>query len=153
MSHVRIHIAQLSDIADVYAINKACLPIYYSHMEHATMIMDPAHEVSLAKTDDGVVVGYIIGEFYNGNFHICSIGVSEEYRQCGIGTFMIHKLCKRISERCAMVSLNVHVENETAIRFYEKCGFRKVKRQVDYYSELPGAQSLDAFYMVKIINK
>lgn len=151
MSRVRVYLAHTWDVPQLYEVNKQCLPIYYNYMEHMAMIWSPSYDVLVAKRDDGIIVGYIIGEYQGRNFHICSIGVMEDYRKHGVGSFILRKLHKRLRGVCDTITLNVHVENHAALRFYIKNGFYIVRRQVDYYTELPDTRSLDAFLMKKTI--
>ena len=52
-----------------------------------------------------------------------AIAVSEDARNCGIGTGLIEALASRASERFEALALNVHLRNPAA-RLYTRVGFQ-----------------------------
>ena len=85
-----------------YAISEADLYIY--------------EENNNIKGFAGVVDGYIAGIF-----------VEENSRSKGIGG----KILKEVKENYPELTLSVYEKNKKAIRFYEKEGFKLVKRKID----------------------
>jgi ribosomal-protein-alanine N-acetyltransferase len=141
----------MSDIDKLFEINKECLPIYYSKVEHFVYLVSNKHFVMVAEKDKKVV-GYVIGEFNdNKNCHIYSIGVTQAFRSNGIGTLFINKIVSEYSDKCDNITLYVHVENVKGIKFYEKNGFANVEHLPNYYGNLK-AKSRDAYKMQKTIN-
>lgn len=56
------------------------------------------------------------------------IDLLPEYQQKGLGRQLINTLCDHLKEKGVKgVMLSVFIGNKGAIRFYEKCGFTKVK--------------------------
>ena len=54
-----------------------------------------------------------------------AIAIDEKYRNQGLGQMMmddIRKIAK--AQGCNDIQLSVYPQNENAVRFYEKCGFR-----------------------------
>ena len=90
-------------------------------------------------TVESNIEGYII---IDTDGHIASIAVNKKYRRMGIGTKLINKSTRK------PLTLNVHVENKDAIKFYKKNGFREKDRLVNYYDgALEGSN--DAIKMVR----
>ena len=89
--------------------------------------------IYVAKISDAVA-GYIAlsiiqkggeGMFSKKVMRIDSICVDDSVRGHGIGTQMIEDaraLCAAFG--CDMLNLGVHPENDRAVNFYQKCGFR-----------------------------
>ncbi len=81
------------------------------------------------------VVGFIAGSKYGKNARILMLAVDEPYRGKGVGTALLNRFllsCK--SEGIETVSLEVRVNNYSAIRFYTNRGFQIVSRVENYYS-------------------
>ena len=110
-------------------------------------------ELLIAEIDDKLV-GYLLAE-YDGSFlHIMSFGVYSEYRRCGIGSRLLDGLKNIVKdkENIKGMSLNVHADNTGGVTFYEKYGFQKKKKLVNYYhGNLKNAKSQDAFRLEYIV--
>ncbi len=78
--------------------------------------------------------------------HLVSIAVLREYRGMGIGSALLRETLKAVKEEygAEAIYLEVRVSNYTAIRLYEKHGFRKVRLIRSYYRD-----GEDAYVMVK----
>lgn len=92
-------------------------------MEHFDEVRDeylPKSKIFVAE-EDGEILGFaaVQGEDYLG-----ALFVSEEYWRKGIGKRLLNR-CKKRYER---LILNVYAENEGAVVFYEKMGFKKSGR-------------------------
>lgn len=152
---INIRKAGFTDIYNIYCCNKAVLPIYYSIEEYLFIIFASTNKELLVAEIDDELVGYLLAE-YDGSFlHIMSFGVYPKYRRHKIGTKLIHELVNIAKNKPNVntLSLNVHADNKGGVLFYEKYGFKKNKRLVNYYSgTLKNAKSQDAFrleYLLK----
>ena len=151
---MKIRVAQVDDINDIYNLNKECLPIYYSYFEHLLYLMSATNLVLVAVTPENNITGYLIGEYRqeNSNFHIFSIGTSEKYRSQGIGKMLINYLVtKSIIKNCNNITLNVHDLNERGISFYKKNKFNIINRLENYYGGQLESKSQSAYEMKRII--
>ena len=77
--------------------------------------------------------------------------IYKKFRKMGVGRFLFEDLEKRIrenrkSEKIKFIGLHVLVDNQPAIEFYKKMGFRVEKTRVNYYPNLPVS---DALVMIK----
>jgi len=140
--------AGFTDAYNLYLCNKTVLPIYYSVDEYLYFsLVSPYKEILIAERD-GKLCGYILAE-YDGSFlHILSFGVYPEYRKNGMGSALINELEKiaKINKEVKALSLNVHAGNNNAIAFYEKYGFKKVNKLVNYYhGSLKNVSTQDAY--------
>lgn len=83
---------------------------------------------------DGEVVGFVIFFTWQTNgpasvpskvLDLDAIAIDEFHRHQGIGTMIMEDMREIARELgCNDIQLSVYPQNENAIRFYEKCGFR-----------------------------
>jgi len=87
----------------------------------------PASCIAFRK-DTGVPCGLILGSIVNeGVGHITQICVTPESRGIGIGYELLRRALREFAEHgCRKVSLTVTSSNASAIRLYERMGFRRV---------------------------
>ena len=76
------------------------------------------------------VIGYLCGEIRNGKGHLKSVAVEKNYRKNGIGSDMLSRFEKYLSnQEIHKIYLEVSIENKKAIEFYIKRGY-KIKRKI-----------------------
>ncbi len=68
--------------------------------------------------------------------HTLSIAIGIQYRRRGFGSRLLSKLINVLkSKGCNGVVLEVRVSNNAAQSFYQKLGFREVKRRRRFYDD------------------
>jgi len=105
------------------------------------ILNNPDKPVFAAINQDGFLLGYAFCQIINNNhpvinnfksLYIDDICVDEKFRNHGIGTLLLER-CKELAreQECYCIDLNVWAFNESAVKFYEKCGFvpRSVKME------------------------
>ena len=144
--------AEINDCIGLSELNKQCLPIYYTPIEFFMMALSLQYIVFVVEYE-GKIVGYMVGEFHlnDKNYHILSIGVDKLHRSKGIGEKVISELINLVKSQIDNITLYVHVENEKAVKFYEKEGFMIVETIKNYYQGSLKANSQDAHRMKKIL--
>ncbi len=91
------------------------------------------------------ILGFIIAEARRQSGHIITIDVVSEARRSGTGSALLQAAEDKLGESGAlMVTLEVAVNNEPAIRFYKQKGYFVEKTVRGYYSN-----QLDALVMTK----
>ncbi|RZN63343.1 GNAT family N-acetyltransferase [Methanonatronarchaeum sp. AMET6-2] len=85
-----------------------------------------ANDAYVARIGDKVI-GFII---FRPNGYISIFGVDPDYTRMGVGTALIEKLKKQLSE----LWCHVRITNKAAVRFYRDVGFHKTKLVEGYYS-------------------
>lgn len=66
--------------------------------------------------------------------HITTLAVAEKYRRCGIGSRLVAALvASTVKSGARYLTLEVRPSNITAIKFYEKHGFKTLGRRKRYY--------------------
>ena len=82
--------------------------------------------------------------------YIMTLGTIERYRGAGLATALVEKCIDDLisrDEQCGALYLHVIISNVSAISFYEKLGFWRVKQIKDYYTI--GEEKHDCFLYSK----
>ncbi len=92
------------------------------------------------------IAGFVTFHFQRQGYgHIITIDVHPDARRHRLGTQLINAACERLRKMTAfMVVLEVAVNNHSALAFYEKHGFKRVKVLERYYS-----RDVDGIFMTK----
>ncbi len=136
-----------ADFDALCAIDRQCFPpgIAYSRGEIAATVEHPGAIVVVAE-DAGKLAGFVMAMPMDGKRgHIITIDVLAQHRQCGLGTRLMDEAHARLlAAGKRRVTLETAVDNIAAIRFYEKLGYKTVRRLEGYY-----LRRLDAWQMAK----
>ena len=99
------------------------------------MQRDP--ELFLVAEMDGKMVGTVIGGFDGRRGLIYHLAVDTDFRQHGIGDLLMEEVEKRLKAMgCLKCYLMVAVDNESAMRFYEKRKWERMNTIYTYRKEL-----------------
>lgn len=92
------------------------------------------------------IAGFVTFHFQRQGYgHIITIDVHPEARRHRLGTLLINAACEKLRKLTAfMVVLEVAVNNHSALAFYDKHGFKRVKVLERYYN-----RDVDAIFMTK----
>jgi len=145
VTSVHIRKAKPEDLLEVININMISLKEHYPedfwrhHLEmwgEAFLVADLDSKVVgyvMCRVERGL--GYINKSLLKKLGHIISIAVHPDYRGRGIGYSLMVEALRKLKEfyKVSEVYLEVRVSNESAIKLYEKLGFKKVQRIRFYY--------------------
>ncbi|ELU09987.1 hypothetical protein CAPTEDRAFT_170881 [Capitella teleta] len=138
------------NIKQLKRLNQVIFPVTYNDKFYKDLL-EVCEHAKLAYFNDIVVGGVCCREFRTygiRKLYIMTLGCLAPYRRLGIGTVMLEhvlKLCEQDGQY-ASIFLHVQVNNESAIGFYEKFGFKIVDRKENYYKRIEPA---DAFVLEK----
>ncbi len=78
----------------------------------------------MAESDDGRVIGVIMGAWDGRRGWIHHLAVDDAYRNRGVGTALVNAVEERLRAMgCLKVNLLVRRENQAAIRLYRRLGY------------------------------
>ena len=168
----RIRQFQKADFDTLWRIDQACFEpqLAYSRLEMAfymrrpgtfTLVAEasengtpknPAETATVrviskatAPGDSSAILGFIVAELRRRTGHIITIDVVAEARRSGVGSALLLAAESRLRDSGAeVVSLETAVDNNAAIRFYERKGYSVERTMRRYY-----AHQLDALGMEK----
>ncbi len=84
----------------------------------------------------GSVVAYIVTWTIYDEVHILNIAVHPDFRNIGLGEMLMWDCLSFSSERgLKLAILEVRVSNKSAIKLYEKIGFKTLRIRKKYYSD------------------
>lgn len=83
--------------------------------------------------DGNKVLGYLEIRLVDGVIDIMNLFVNEEDRRKGIATELMKKMIN--GEEYSRIMLEVNENNDTAIKLYNKLGFKEISLRNRYYGE------------------
>lgn len=96
--------------------------------------------------DGSKLVSFIGTRFNKEEAHITNIAVSPEYQRRGIASFLVSMMIDYAKQNdCALMSLEVRVDNDAALSVYKKMGFKADKVRENYYY----TEKVDGLHMVQ----
>jgi [ribosomal protein S18]-alanine N-acetyltransferase len=98
--------------------------------------------------DGGKIAGFILSEENPPLGHIMTLDVSEAHRRQGVGSALLHKLESNLALRgVRTILLETAIENEAAVAFWQRHGYRIEAVLKRYY-----LSRLDAYEMRKLLS-
>lgn len=142
----RLRAYQREDFETLYQIDQACYPqgIAYSKQTLRWFLRLPGAECLVAEAD-GRIAGFLLAESEGHRAHLITIDVLEAYRRRGIGSRLLRAIEERLAERgVRRVMLETATDNQAAVAFWQRHGYRTVEVLKRYYLD-----RLDAYSMQK----
>jgi ribosomal-protein-alanine N-acetyltransferase len=144
--------ANLFDLSALVALEEQCYPPNQAYTrEEYHYAIAKAKAVNLVYEEGERIVGFA-GAFHHKQWkagHVYTVNVHPSMRGRGLGVRLMEACEARLRAlgmtRCV---LEVNVENEAAIRLYEKMGYARVKRLPEYYTQY---RNPDAFLYEKVL--
>jgi len=142
-----------ADFEAIYEIDQVCYSpdIAYSRAELQWYLRLRGADCLIAEVPGSAsarrkqIAGFVITAQQKQHGHIVTIDVLEPHRRAGVGASLLRRAEARLRKRGAReVWLETATNNESAIAFWQKHGYRTRGRIRNYY---PGG--LDAFSMSK----
>jgi len=136
------------DFEILYEIDQACNEpeIAYSRRELRQYMRFPGLECMVAEVE-GKLVGFCLAASEDAQGYVITMDVLGEYRRHGIASALLEAVEQRLAARdVTEVWLETATDNDAAIAFWQRHGYRKQGVRKNYY---PGKR--DAFTMRKSI--
>jgi ribosomal protein S18 acetylase RimI-like enzyme len=136
------------DFETLFEIDQLCYEpaIAYSKREFRNYLRFPGAECVIAEPA-GKVAGFCLTAHQQARGYIITIDVLEAFRRHGVGSALLAEVeCRLAAHGVTEVGLETATDNESAIAFWQKHGYRTRGVWKGYY---PGGR--DAFAMTKNI--
>jgi [ribosomal protein S18]-alanine N-acetyltransferase len=139
MTTVQLRRLALADLVAIEKIERRSYPTPWSRSMFAGELAKPS-SICLgafdADGDEGTLVGYLIVSRYVDAWHVMNVAVDPDHRGRGIAMTMLERLFEVTADDARRgYTLEVRVSNETAIRLYERVGFRSRGIRRGYYTD------------------
>ena len=90
----------------------------------------------IKKNNSDQILAYLIGKDIEDNtFDIYYFAVEKDYRRQGLGTKLMKYVIDNLKEDITNITLQTQIDNEAAIKFYQRNGFKIMHILKDYYYE------------------
>lgn len=135
-SFIRIAPMRLEDIEHVSRLERRCYTLPWSSSAYATEVGNSNAYYTVAKDENGVVVGYAGMWVIMDEIHITTIAVDPSQRGRKIGERLLLDILEEGMARGAeRATLEVRERNTAAHNLYLKYGFEDVAIRKNYYSD------------------
>ena len=142
MTTIQLRRLELSDLGAVEEIERRSYPTPWSRSMFAGELAKPssiclgAFEADGEEDGPGRLVGYLIVSRYVDAWHVMNVAVDPDHRSRGIATMLLDRLFEAtVDDSRRGYTLEVRVSNDTAIRLYERLGFRARGVRRGYYTD------------------
>jgi ribosomal-protein-alanine N-acetyltransferase len=129
----------MADLAGIETIERRSYPTPWSRSMFAGELAKPSSLCLGAfesDGDEGKLVGYLIVSRYVDAWHVMNVAVDPEHRGRGIASMLLERLFElTVDDGRRGYTLEVRVSNATAIRLYERLGFRARGIRRGYYTD------------------
>ena len=139
MTTVQLRRLEMADLAGIETIERRSYPTPWSRSMFAGELAKPSSLCLGAfesDGDEGKLVGYLIVSRYVDAWHVMNVAVDPEHRGRGIASMLLERLFElTVDDGRRGYTLEVRVSNATAIRLYERLGFRARGIRRGYYTD------------------
>ena len=128
---------QLRDLAAIEEIERASYPTPWSRSMFAGELTKPS-SICLGAFDreTGLLLGYLIISRYVDAWHLMNVAVAAEHRRRGIASTLLDRLFELTAgDGRRGYTLEVRISNTSAIKLYERSGFRARGIRRGYYTD------------------
>jgi len=128
------------NIRQLKKLNSVVFPVSYNDKFYKDVLL--AGELAKLAYYNDVVVGGVCCRIDltedQRRLYIMTLGCLAPYRRSGIGTLMLRHVLKFVEEdgNFDSIFLHVQVNNESAIKFYQRFGFSIVETKPAYYKRI-----------------
>jgi len=136
------------DFAALHRLDQACFPpgIAYSKLMLRYFLKLPSADCLVAE-DAGKIAGFILTEENPPLAHILTLDIDEAHRRQGVGSALLAESERNLATRgVRTILLETAIDNEAAIAFWQRHGYRTEATLKHYY-----LGRTDAFEMRKIL--
>lgn len=130
--------ANPADLDGLVEIETLCFDTDRLSRRSFRKLIDSPTAACRVATEAGRIVGYALLLFRSGTglARLYSIAANPAFRGAGLGTRLLKdaEVCAFDRDR-VILRLEVREDNADAIRLYERCGYRRIGRYLNYYAD------------------
>ncbi len=124
------------DIPPLLEIERVSFPVPWDEGMFTMQLYLSSYTENLVILSGDRIIGYISSWYGYEELHILSIAIAPADRGGEAAAMLLSEAVEKSREMgCLIVVLEVRMNNDRAIRFYKKHGFRQVGRRKGYYPD------------------
>jgi ribosomal protein S18 acetylase RimI-like enzyme len=130
--------AKQSDLDALLEIENRAFPGDRLSRRSLRHLLMKGNATTLLEEKDGRIRGYVLVLYNKGTSlaRLYSIGVDNDFRGSGLGSRLLEAAEKdALDNECVIMRLEVRKDNESAIRLYQRHGYRLFDTVPDYYED------------------
>jgi len=118
-----------NDIPQMMELIKNCEHLHFERAGIYWFFWKFFRDTCFVAVENEKIIGLLMGIISQSDpkeAYIYNLGVLLDHRRKGIGSGLIDHFCKKVKEKgCEFITLTTLVDNEYAIKYYQKMGFEK----------------------------
>lgn len=130
---MKVRLMKSCDLPQVISLHKELFEQSFNFEDY---VQDRMFHYGIVLEVEDKVTGYLVGQIIFEMSDLYYVAVNPHYRGKGYGQLLVDKFiedaCKNEGD---IMSLEVRMSNQSAIRLYEKCGFTSVGKRERYYAD------------------
>ena len=132
-----IRYANINDVARINELGEN-LHNNFSRLFKLNDMLNEGYTKILVYVEEKTIVGFLIATCLYETVDILSIYVDPNYRRRHVASNLIDYLLGEVEETVKVMTLEVAVDNHSAINLYKKFGFEVINIRKNYYKEKDG---------------
>lgn len=138
-----VRYAKDTDLLDILKLDRENFKSFYDKNFYLKKILD---EKILIIEFNKEFVGFICFEFIFDQAEVYKFVIKKEHRKKKLGLLLMEYFINEMKDKGVLkIFLEVRVDNSSAISFYEKFNFKKLRKIKDYYTN----PKVDGYAMLK----
>lgn len=125
-------------VKEIAYLEKSCFPEDCWSLEAVRSSLKRTDIIYDLEYSEGKAIGYFLAAASFDQCELYRIAVLREYRSQGKGKILMERFLQILPEGTEKIYLEVCESNRTAIRLYEKFGFKKLAERKNYYGHENG---------------
>ena len=134
MTDLEIRQLAYADLPQVIAIERRAFPTPWS-LAMVVLELSKPSGICLAALRENRLVAYLVCSRYDTVWHLMNVAVDDGCRREGIASVLLERLFELADKPSEQYTLEVRTSNDSAIRLYERFGFRAAGRRRAYYHD------------------
>lgn len=149
-AEIQIRPATTADVGALSQLENACFDSDRISRRSFRWMIEKGHSLLLIAEADSQLAGYVLLLFSQGTSlgRVYSLAVDSAWRQAGIAARLMREAESRaLEDGRSFLRLEVRPDNDSAIRLYQKLGYRRFDIVSDFYED-----HSDALRMMKVLH-
>lgn len=124
--------AKLEDKKEIERLGK-CLHENFERLFNVEKMLSEEYNKIYVAQENDEIIGFLMAIVLYENCEILNIVVEEKYRKQKVASSLLDTLISEFADTVSIITLEVAIDNESAIGLYKKFGFEIINKRNNYY--------------------